>query len=63
MSYRDRVFQRAAEVFGNYNQARGWMKEPNPALGGRSPNECLDLDRDVERVEKLMLQIEYGLLH
>lgn len=57
------IFQRANEVFGDPDRAQGWMNEPNPALGGRCPNECLDSNQRVERVEELLLQIEYGLLH
>ena len=58
-----RVFSRAIELFGgNETSARAWMMRPRPALGGPSPFEMARTEVGAREVEKLIHQIEHGVV-
>ena len=58
-----RVFSRAIELFGgNEDSARRWMMRPRPALGGPSPFEMARTEVGAREVEKLIHQIEHGVV-
>lgn len=57
-----RIYQRATEVFGSREEAVGWMKEDNYALGGESPLQFADTEPGARRVRQLLGQIEHGVL-
>jgi putative toxin-antitoxin system antitoxin component (TIGR02293 family) len=41
-------------------QARAWLREPVPALGGERPVDLLDTDEGARAVEEALLRIEFG---
>ena len=58
-----RVFSRAIELYvGNVETARAWMMRPNRALGGVSPFEMARTEVGAREVEKLIHQIEHGVI-
>ena len=58
-----RVFSRAIELYvGNVDTARAWMMRPNRALEGVSPFEMARTEVGAREVEKLIHQIEHGVI-
>jgi putative toxin-antitoxin system antitoxin component (TIGR02293 family) len=58
-----RVFSRAIELFGgNEDWAKAWMMRPRRALGGPSPFEMARTEVGAREVEKLIHQIEHGVV-
>ena len=58
-----RVFSRAIELYGgNVDSAQAWMMRPNRALGGASPFEMARTEVGAREVEKLIHQIEHGVV-
>lgn len=55
-----RVFRRATDVFHSEETARGWLKDPQRALGERKPIELLGLDVGAEEVLNVLGAIEEG---
>lgn len=57
-----RVFARAIELFdGDVDAARGWMREPQIALGGMRPVDFMKTDAGAREVERVIGRIEHGL--
>lgn len=58
-----RVFSRAIEFYvGNVDSAQAWMMRPIRALGGASPFEMARTEVGAREVEKLIHQIEHGVV-
>jgi putative toxin-antitoxin system antitoxin component (TIGR02293 family) len=57
-----RLASLAEDVLGSREQARGWLRDPNRALGGVTPLSCLDTEPGRRRVEATLLQIRYGIV-
>ncbi len=58
-----RVFSRAIELFeGDAEGAREWMMQPRPALGGPSPFEMARTEVGAGEVERLIHQLEHGVI-
>jgi len=58
-----RIFSRAIELYGgNEDSARTWMMSPRRALGGPSPFEMARTEVGAREVEKLIHQIEHGVV-
>lgn len=57
-----RIASLAEETLGSRDNARGWLRDGNRALGGVTPLSCLDTEPGRERVEELLHQISYGIL-
>ena len=58
-----RVFSRAIELYGGKeDSARAWMMRPRPALGGPSPFEMARTEVGAREVEKLIYQLEHGVV-
>lgn len=58
-----RVFSRAIELFGgDEDLAQAWMTRPRRALGGPSPLEMARTEVGAREVEKLIHQIEHGVV-
>lgn len=55
-----RVFQRAAEVLGDEERARAWLRTPQRALGEKAPLALLIRDVGAEEVLNLLGAIEDG---
>ena len=49
------VQEEAADLFETPDE---WLETPNPALAGRSPNDCLGSD-DEEPVRELLWRMKY----
>ena len=58
-----RVFSRAIELYGgDEDLAQAWMMRPRRALGGPSPLEMARTEVGAREVEKLIHQIEHGIV-
>ncbi len=56
-----KLIELAADVFGTESDAREWMKEPNFALASKSPLDLARSEPGAAIVERLLLQIRYGV--
>lgn len=58
-----RVFSRAIELFeGDSEGAREWIMRPRRALGGPSPFEMARTEVGAREVERLIHQLEHGVI-
>jgi len=58
-----RVFSRAIELYGGDSDgAQAWLMRPNRALGGASPFEMAKTEVGAGEVERLISQIEHGVI-
>ncbi len=57
-----KIVQLAAKVFEDSDSGLQWLRRPQPGLRGLVPIEILDTDPGAEAVERLLLQIEFGVL-
>lgn len=57
-----RIFALAADVLESKENARKWMHSPQLSLGGKVPSELLSTDAGTEKVENLLIRIEYGVI-
>jgi putative toxin-antitoxin system antitoxin component (TIGR02293 family) len=58
-----RVFSSAIELYdGNVESARRWMMRPRRALGGPTPFEMARTEVGAREVERLIHQIEHGVV-
>ena len=55
-----RVAALARQALGDADAARSWLTEPHPMLGA-FPIEVAATDLGARQVERLLLNIEYGL--
>lgn len=55
------VYEMAADVFGNSEKARRWLKKPARGLGGRIPLEYADTYIGANEVIKLLGRIDHGI--
>jgi len=56
-----RLFQLAAAILGNSEEAIGWLREPNFALDHKIPIDLIRTEPGAELVERVLHQIEYGI--
>jgi putative toxin-antitoxin system antitoxin component (TIGR02293 family) len=56
-----RVVARAEEVLGDEAAARGWLQDPNGALGGKRPIDFLDTDVGADAVLTILGRLENGI--
>ena len=56
-----RLYDRAAEVFGDSKMGRKWLKEPAWALGDRPPLEFAETELGAQEVDDLLGRIEHGV--
>jgi len=55
------LFDRAIDVLGGIEAARGWMKTPRTSLAGKTPLEYCDTEPGAREVEDLLGRIEHGI--
>ena len=56
-----RILVMATETFGGDKKvAAEWMQEPQYGFGSRTPLEMIDTDAGTEKVESLLLHLQYG---
>ena len=56
-----RILERAQEVFGNAEKARGWMNTQLVAFDGETPLERADTSIGASQVEDVLGRIDYGV--
>ena len=56
------VTELAVRVFGDREVAVNWLRQPNFATDNQPPIQILGTDYGFERVQNLLLRIEYGVL-
>jgi putative toxin-antitoxin system antitoxin component (TIGR02293 family) len=56
-----RVTALAHQALGSADEARSWLTEPHPLLGGRSPIEVAATDLGARQVERILHNVEHGL--
>ncbi len=56
-----RVFAFATEVLGSEDEARYWLNQQIPALGGKRPLDLLDTDVGAHEVTNLLGGIKWGM--
>ena len=56
-----RIASLAERVLGSRAKARGWLHQPNPALGSRAPLEMLHSDLGAAEVETVLRRIDFGV--
>ena len=57
-----KVYKRSLILFeGNAEQAIGWLKTPQLALGNVSPLQCIETEPGASEVEELIGRIEFGV--
>ena len=56
-----RIFALAIWVLESRDNAAAWLREPNPALGGRSPLTAIASDPGAEKVSNMLYQMEHGV--
>jgi putative toxin-antitoxin system antitoxin component (TIGR02293 family) len=56
-----KILQRAREVFGNAEKARGWMKTRLAAFEGETPLQRADTSLGANQVEDVLGRIDHGV--
>ena len=56
-----KILQRAREVFGNAEKARGWMNTRLAAFEGETPLQRADTSLGASQVEDVLGRIDYGV--
>jgi putative toxin-antitoxin system antitoxin component (TIGR02293 family) len=56
-----RIVAIALEVLESDSSAMGWLRRPQPALGGRVPLDLLVTQAGAEEVETLLRRIDHGV--
>ena len=56
-----RLVEHAAEVFGNIDKARAWLKHPQYGLGGAVPLDYAETEIGAREVDNLLGRIEYSV--
>lgn len=56
-----RVAALAAQALGSEDDAKSWLNDPHPLLGNRAPIEIAASDLGARQVERILINIEYGL--
>jgi len=62
ISPNDRIYNLAAEIFGDDQKAARWMQRPSRALAGESPLKLLDTAAGMQRVKRELRQIQHGFV-
>lgn len=57
------TFALATDVLGSVEKASSWFNQKLPALGNRSPLECLATEIETARAREILQQIERGIYH
>jgi putative toxin-antitoxin system antitoxin component (TIGR02293 family) len=57
----DRVFTRATEILGSYENAIYWLLATVPSLGNKRPIDLLGSTSGVQTVLNVLGQIEHGI--
>tara|TARA_R110002020_G_scaffold96186_17_gene230590 strand:+ start:444 stop:857 length:414 start_codon:yes stop_codon:yes gene_type:complete len=56
-----RVCETARRIFGQWDRAEGWLRDPCPALNGVVPVTLLESESGARLVEDELLRIEHGI--
>ncbi|HEX8241841.1 MAG TPA: MbcA/ParS/Xre antitoxin family protein [Longimicrobium sp.] len=61
MARREKIVEHAIETFGSRAKAEQWLRRPNRALGNDKPEDLLEQEEGVVRLEKVLGRIDHGL--
>src|SRR6201982_3802640 len=56
-----RLLRQAADLFGNVEKARAWLKHPQYGLGGAVPLDYAETEVGAREVEDLLGRMKYGV--
>ncbi|HMG06281.1 MAG TPA: antitoxin Xre/MbcA/ParS toxin-binding domain-containing protein [Chthoniobacterales bacterium] len=56
-----RLLMLAADLFGNIEKGRAWLKHPQRGLGGAIPLDYAETELGAQEVEKLLGRIKYSV--
>ena len=56
-----RLFRQAAELFGNVEKGRAWLKHPQHGLGGAVPLDYAETEIGAREVEDLLGRMKHGV--
>jgi len=56
-----RLLKQAAELFGDIDKARAWLKHPQYGLGGAVPLDYAETEIGAREVEDLLGRMKYGV--
>src|SRR5712692_7284682 len=56
-----RLLRQAAELFGDIDKARAWLKHPQYGLGGAVPLDYAETEIGAREVEDLLGRMKYGV--
>jgi putative toxin-antitoxin system antitoxin component (TIGR02293 family) len=56
-----RLVRQAADLFGNVEKARAWLKHPQYGLGGAVPLDYAETEVGAREVEDLLGRMKYGV--
>jgi putative toxin-antitoxin system antitoxin component (TIGR02293 family) len=56
-----RLLRQAAELFGDVDKARAWLKHPQYGLGGAVPLDYAETEIGAREVENLLGRMKYGV--
>jgi len=56
-----RLVRQAADLFGDIERARAWLKHPQYGLGGAIPLDYARTEIGAREVENLLGRIDYGV--
>lgn len=56
-----RIVALARQALADEAEARAWLNQPHPLLGGRAPIELAATDLGARQVERILHNIEFGL--
>ena len=57
----DQIMKQAIDIFGSQEKARKWFETPLPALGGKTPLECVKTESGTREVENVLGRIAHGV--
>ena len=56
-----RFMKQAIDIFGSEEKARKWFETPLPALGAKTPLECVKTESGTREVEDVLGRIAHGV--
>ncbi len=52
----------AETVFGDADKAERWLSKPKVFLDGKTPKGVIDSPSDREKIDEMLVRIEYGMI-
>lgn len=58
---KEQVLKLIEDFIGDKEKAREWIEKPCCGLGGKTPLEITETQEGIDRLERVILQIEHGV--